>query len=286
MLIVPDGRLHQLPFELLERDGLLDDRYTVAYVPSLTTLRVMDELPRAQAPAAELFALGDPAYAGDPASAAPERFLDAGVALTPLPGSGEEVRAIARTLGQAPAPEATLEQWARHGVFMRELATESALRRHMPSARFVHIATHTVIDDADPSYAGLALAPPAEPEIAADPSLDDLLLVPEVLAMRLAADVVVCSACRTGHGRLHDGEGLVGFSRAFLLAGASCVVVSLWPVDDTMTAALMQRFYRHLQAEVGPADALRRARGDIRTASGGQCDARDWAAFIAIGDAS
>ena len=61
--------------------------------------------------------------------------------------------------------------------------------------------------------------------------------------MRVPADLVVLSACETARGRAYQAEGVVGFTRSFMLAGAPRVLVSLWKVDDAATRALMVKFY-------------------------------------------
>jgi tetratricopeptide (TPR) repeat protein len=283
LLVIPDGRLHQLPFELLRQgDAYLGDSYPIAYAPSLTTIVAVTAVERPGMFGTEFVGFGDPAYALEQDGAATTR---SGVTLTRLEGSGEEVRAIARELGRDAGGTVDPDAWARHDVYLRRLATEDRARARVPLARFVHFATHTVIDDKDPLYSGLALAPPSADELLRDEHLDDMLQAQELLGMELSADVVVCSACATGLGRLHDGEGLVGFTRAFLLAGARCVVVSLWPVDDDATAFLMGRVYAHLRDNQGAAEALRRARIDTRDDLEGWRDPRDWAAFVAVGDA-
>ena len=104
--------------------------------------------------------------------------------------------------------------------------------------------------------------------------------------MRLTADLVVCSACRTAlTGELVDGEGPLGFARTLMIAGARCAVVSLWPVDDEVTARFMTRFYSHLTAGVPVARALSLARYDLRTGPEEWRDRRHWAGFVAVGDA-
>lgn len=101
--------------------------------------------------------------------------------------------------------------------------------------------------------------------------------------MDLHADLVVLSACSTGQGRI-AAEGLLGLSRAFLLAGAPTVIVSLWNIpDDNSTAELMRRFYRALRrAHSSPARALRRA---MLTTMRHHPEPVDWAAFVVIGSA-
>ncbi|MDJ0520637.1 MAG: tetratricopeptide repeat protein [Planctomycetota bacterium] len=97
--------------------------------------------------------------------------------------------------------------------------------------RAVHFACHGLMDLEHPTLSSLALAG------------DDRLSVLDVFRMRIPADLVVLSACETGKGKVHRAEGIVGFTRAFMLAGAPRVLVSLWKVDDEATHALMVKFY-------------------------------------------
>jgi CHAT domain-containing protein len=86
----------------------------------------------------------------------------------------------------------------------------------------------------------------------------------EIYHLHLNARLVVLSACETGLGKVASGEGILGFSRAFLLAGARNLLLSLWQVNDTSTTELMTRFYTyHLIKERSLADALRRAKLDL-----------------------
>src|SRR5262249_34163807 len=79
--------------------------------------------------------------------------------------------------------------------------------------------------------------------------------------LRLSADLVALSGCRTGLGKEVSGEGMLGLTRAFLYAGARRVVSSLWQVNDNATAGLMKRFYQGMLGErrLSPAAALRAA---------------------------
>ena len=83
--------------------------------------------------------------------------------------------------------------------------------------------------------------------------------------MQLNADLVTLSGCETALGREIRGEGLVGITRAFLLAGARQVVASLWPISDRASARLMEQFYGNLVNEGNsPAEALRAAQRALR----------------------
>ena len=87
-----------------------------------------------------------------------------------------------------------------------------------------------------------------------------MLQVYEIFNLKLNADLVVLSACRTGLGKEVRGEGVIGLTRAFLYAGASSLTVSLWQVADQSTSDLMIHFYEQMNAGHGKAEALRRAK--------------------------
>ena len=115
----------------------------------------------------------------------------------------------------------------------------------------------------------------------------------DILQMKLNAELVVLSACETGLGRLRDGEGIVGLTRAFLYAGASSTVVSLWKVEDQSTSLLMERFYQNLKRGLDKSEALRQAKLDIirsnvdLKATGRREELAApfyWAPFILVGD--
>ena len=126
----------------------------------------------------------------------------------------------------------------------------------------------------------------------------------EILELKLNADAVVLSACKTALGKEIAGEGIVGLSRAFVLAGAKSVIVSLWSVESNSTAVLMKRFYSHLKLGRSKEEALRLAKQELKSQSLASSDlsrgvtiaVRDkkiqtgashpffWAPFILIGE--
>jgi CHAT domain-containing protein len=123
------------------------------------------------------------------------------------------------------------------------------------------------------------------------------------MELSLNADLTVLSACKTGSGELITGEGVMGMSRAFLVAGSRAVLVSLWSVDSAATEELMVAFYRELRGGKAAADALRAAKLKLirrysekrGSARGLQKLARDvsspddrlhpffWSAFVLVG---
>ena len=120
----------------------------------------------------------------------------------------------------------------------------------------------------------------------------DVLKMSDIFDLRLDADLVVLSACRTAAGKLYRGEGLVGLTSAFLYAGSRSVVASLWPVYDPSTSLFMEAFYKHLRGGATKAEALRLARTEIMESTI-QSDAVGrlaapyyWAPFVLIGESN
>src|SRR5207237_8793309 len=142
---------------------------------------------------------------------------------------------------------------------------------------FIHLATHGVIDEGVPVRSAVILTQtglpdPLEQVLHQKPVFDGRLSVREIQrTWELKAELVTLSACETALGPAAGGEGFVGFTQALLMSGARSVCLSLWKVDDTATALLMQRFYANLLGRrpglTGPipkAEALREAKGWLR----------------------
>ena len=158
------------------------------------------------------------------------------LALAPRFGSGADLDLAAGELrgllhGRAPLAYTVDEvrRIADHftgaSIKLDDQATERHLKREASRYQLLHLATHGLVSDDHPMSSGVLLV--------ADAGEDGLLQAHEVMGLELAADVVTLSACRTGRGQLRRGSGVVGLSRAFLAAGASSVVVSLWDVPTT-----------------------------------------------------
>jgi CHAT domain-containing protein len=133
---------------------------------------------------------------------------------------------------------------------------DAALKTELGQYRYLHFATHGLIDNANPDLSGLVLSR----YDAQGRPLDGYLRMVEIYNLRLPAELVVLSACKTGLGKEVRGEGLMSLTRGFMYAGAARVLVSLWDVNDRSTASLMAEFYRSLlQRKQTPAAALRTA---------------------------
>jgi CHAT domain-containing protein len=190
-----------------------------------------------------------------------------------LPGTRFEAASLAQACKAAGVPFRLLAD---------SEASESALDRMAASKelagyRYIHLATHGAMDDRLPLQSALILSRDRLPDPlkqfeARKPIYDGRLTAEEVLERwDLHAELVTLSACETALGKYEGGEGLVGFTQALLLSGARSVCLSLWKVDDTATALLMQRFYANLLGQrprltkpLGKAEALAEAKEWLR----------------------
>jgi CHAT domain-containing protein len=135
----------------------------------------------------------------------------------------------------------------------REMAVSPELSRY----RYLHFATHSLINSRHPELSGIVLSLVDSGGV----DRDGFLRSYEVYNLQLPAEMVVLSACSTGLGKDVRGEGLMGLTRGFMYAGAARTTVSLWDVDDVATAALMVRMYRGIlgKERLRPLAALRAA---------------------------
>jgi CHAT domain-containing protein len=290
-LIVGDGALLYLPFAALPAGaaGRVADGHEVVSLPSVGALVALrQEADEREVPVHTLAVLADPVFspddprvhraAGRPArevqlaSAALTRSqADAGIAaLERLAGSRLEAQAIAALV----PPGERLE--ALDFAASRETALGPELGRY----RFVHFASHALIDARHPELSGIVLS---LVDRAGRPT-PGFLQAHELYNLHLSADLVVLSGCETALGKEVRGEGLVGMARAFMYAGAPRVLASLWKVQDLATAELMRRFYRAMLHDgLSPAAALRATQASMAR-SGRWSDPNDWAGFVLIGD--
>jgi CHAT domain-containing protein/tetratricopeptide (TPR) repeat protein len=257
LIIVADGVLQTLPFEVLIEPGeqqagvaYLIRRFPVRYEPSASALLAMQRR-QGQRPALPgmLLAYGDP-LEGDGRSGSAVLRESNLRQFDPLPASGAEVRQISSLYPKGQAP-----------VRVGRKATEESLKTDPYLNRYsaLHFAVHGFLDEARPQFSSLVLY---ESRGKAKGREDGLLQAYEIAGLSLKAELVVLSACQTGRGQAVNGEGVASLMRAFLHAGASSVVASLWKVDDRATSELMIEFYRQFRgtASKSKAESLRNAK--------------------------
>jgi tetratricopeptide (TPR) repeat protein len=188
-----------------------------------------------------------------------------------LPGTRFEAASLAQACKAAGVPFRLLADSDASEQALDRLAASKELAGY----RYVHLATHGAMDDRLPLQSAVILSRDRLPDPlkqleAGQPVYDGRLTAEEVLEKwDLHADLVTLSACETALGKYEGGEGFVGFTQALLLSGARSVCLSLWKVDDTATALLMQRFYANL---LGQHKGLAKPRGK----AGALAEAKAW----------
>lgn len=277
LVVVPDGALSYLPFEaLITRVGegsaararyLLED-LSISYSPSAGVLRELQRSRRDAQTGADLLAVANPSFrtrAGGSHDSTRSLFSESPSAFAAIPFAETEVRVISRYAGEGSR------------VLIGSDAVEDRVKDLAGDGfSVIHFATHGIVSARRAGHAALLLTP-GDRE-------DGLLEADEIYRMRIPSQLVVISACETARGRLLDGEGVQSLARAFFYAGARAVVASLWKVDDIQTARLMKTFYARLADGRSEADALAEAKRELLHADP-HSRPRDWAAFIALGDA-
>ena len=133
----------------------------------------------------------------------------------------------------------------------------SAVSPELGKYRYIHFATHSFINDKSPELSGIVFSLFDEN----GNEQDGFLRTGDIFNLKLPAELVVLSGCRTGLGKEIKGEGLIGLTRAFMYAGAKRVAVSLWDVNDEATSELMADVYREMlgKSKLSPSAALRSA---------------------------
>jgi CHAT domain-containing protein len=282
LIVIPDGILNYLPFETLRipktrGQGLeyLIERVEVSYAPSASSLAYLSKKkpgPRARC----LLAIGDPALLRRPRGkksdgGAGTGFLyeigqGQGLDFGPLPFSRKEVLGIAKQF-----PDRSSR------VFLGREAREDILKgMPLDEYQILHFACHGVIDEDVPFRSALLLSNQGAPND------DGFLQAREIYTLKMNADLVVLSACRTGKGKLEKGEGVLGLARVFFYAGSKSVISTLWAIEDRSTAEFMNEFYGFLVKGCGKAEALRLAKIGMLTKS--YKHPFYWASFILNGD--
>jgi CHAT domain-containing protein len=190
------------------------------------------------------------------ATAAPEQVstnhnapapLRSGLELVPLPATELEAEAISVAVGNRGRTKIAKDFDANRATVMK-LQDENY--------RIIHFATHGDLDTEHPELSAIVLSL----FDSQGRDLNGFLRLHDIYSMKLPADMIVLSACKTGLGQMLKGEGLIGLTRGFMHAGSPRVVASLWRVEDLGTSELMKRFYQHMAREnMSPPSALRQA---------------------------
>lgn len=319
LLIVADGALQYVPFAALEiPDGkpeisnsaaragawnldagtaFLIESNEIVHLPSASVLSVIrKETANRKLPAKTLAVLADPVF-----DSRDERFQEfAGKtrvrnSVEFIPVSKKETRDAGDFLRRDSLELSRLPYTRREAELISSMvpakqqqklldfaaSRSSAMSGELSNYRFVHFATHGFINNENPELSGIVLSMFDE----TGAQRDGFLRIGDIYNLKLPADMVVLSGCKTGLGKEIRGEGLVGMTRGFIYAGAKRVTVSLWDVNDKATAELMGRYYREMLGErhLQPAAALRQAQIAMIREKRWQ-NPYFWAAFVLSGE--
>lgn len=314
LLIVSDGALQYIPFEVLatsptapqDSERLLIDHHEIVYLPSASVFaQQQGRLTNRPQASRALAIFADPVFDNtderfkrtkvsglssptDPAEGRGNRTMPLRVpsesnslgalraagfdrGIPRLPYSYQEAQRIIKLLN----PSA--ERLVALGF---DANRRKAINTDLASYRLLHFATHGILNSEDPELSGVLLSM-VDRNGKAD---DGFLQLHEIYELHLPVELVVLSACQTALGKDVRGEGLFGLTRGFIHAGAKQVVSSLWKVDDSATADLMELFYKELLVNGQPApSALQKAKIELRKQKRWQRPFY-WAGFIIQGD--
>jgi CHAT domain-containing protein len=185
--------------------------------------------------------------------------------LMPIPGAFDEVNGVHRVFGGK--------------TLMRKRATEKRFKEIAGQYDILHLATHGIINNEYPMFSKLVFAP------GKDSVNDGFLNTYEIYNMQINAPLVVLSACNTGYGKLHKGEGIISLSRGFFTAGAKSIVMTLWSIGDKTSSMLMHNFYTNLAANQNIGDAMQKAKLDyLEQTDEMKAHPYFWAGYIVLGN--
>jgi len=270
LIIVPDGILYNLPFELLvtgiksgepgenikfiEFSGkkyLIED-YNISYSPSASALD--PELFKKEKESSGLFlGFANPGFAISGTEDTFETDIlksfvrlqgSESYYLPPLPDTETQVKNIG----------ALFKDKGKTEIYLQNEATEENVKNRSSEYKYLLFATHGLLNKKNPMNSSLVFT------LGKSSGEDGFLQAMEILNMELSADLVVLSACETGLGEIKRGEGVIGLTRAFMYAGSPSVVVSLWSVESGSTAKFMEIFYGNLNSGMTKGEALRQAK--------------------------
>lgn len=261
LLILPDGALGYLPFELLPEKGsdiqgqdfrsvsYLLHRYEISYAYSMTQLLTAQQLPQI--------------HTG-------RRYV--GVAPTyTVTGPVSETRSLGQLTENREEVIEAARLW-QGTAFTDSVYDNGWLARLSPQPQILHLAMHAIADNQQPLRSRLLMG-------------EQMLYAQDIYALRLPIQLAVLSACETGDGPLLRSEGVMSLGHAFTYAGCPAVLTSLWRADDAASHELVMRFFKHLKAGERKSEALRRAKQEYLAEAdpAGALPLR-WANFILIGD--
>ncbi len=276
LLIIPDGYLNYLPFELLPppqgaavnpKIPFLINDFTIRYHYAARLVNFFQGIGKQNEPATQFYGF------------APSFSRKSNPLLATRSAENIKIASELQDLPQARAEVLYGANLLNGQSFMEDEATEENFKEVIKNAGIIHLASHAIINDEDPMYSKIVFA------TATGDEEDGLLYTYELYNMDMNAQLACLSACNTGFGNLQGGEGVVSLGRGFMYAGVPNVMMSLWSVPDNSTAEIMKVFYEEIDLGKGKADALRTAKLKyLRSADANTSNPYYWGAITMIGD--
>jgi CHAT domain-containing protein len=258
LIIVPHKKLFYVPFEALltkktekpiKNQEILFKEYAslpylvkevnISYLPTALILKLIDKKNRSNKNDKELLIFANPdfSYLKDEFSLSQLKYSDReGIMINKLYKGGATLLA-------------------------GKQATEGAFWENADHYKSYHIASHGFANDKDPYMSAIILAKGTEKDTKNKPN-DGILYAYELIGQKLPLDTIVLSACETGLGKMEAGEGMVGLSRSFFIAGVNSAIISLWSVSDQSTSELMIKYYTNRRTQP-KAQALAKAKEQL-----------------------
>jgi CHAT domain-containing protein/tetratricopeptide (TPR) repeat protein len=308
ILVVADGALNYIPFEALVQNSegadyaslnYLVKTNEIVYSPSASVIAAIRNGSGGSSSSKSMLVVADPVFSADDprakgatgsSASAETRGLGLGLeaAVNDVAGNGDAATVsagfhLARLSGTRTEAD-EIARIAQAGASKPDVWTDlnanedNVRNRDMTGYRFVHVATHGLLDAERPQFTGVVLS------LVGNKSNDGFLRTDEIFNLKLGSPLVMLSACETGLGKEKRGEGVIGLTRAFMYAGAPTVGVSLWSVADKSTADLMTDFYKRLlTGSSSPAASMRAAQ--VAMIDGKKYSAPFyWAPFVLVGE--
>lgn len=257
LLIVPDDALSFIPFDvLMDQPGNPDsawrsynyllNTYAVGYAYSATLLDMQQKISadHRSKPAPKFrFAGFAPSYGSAPAGSTRSVQIPDSL-IYDIKSTQEELTKVHTLMGGQ--------------AFPREQSSEQTFKNIAPDCGILLLAMHGLANDEYPELSCLLFGRPK-----GDSVNNDVLFANELQVMRLQADLAVLSACHTGFGKLHKGEGIYSLARAFAIAGVPSTVMSMWRLHESTAPELTEAFFKYLKDGKCKDEALRLAKLDF-----------------------
>ena len=277
LIIVPDDYLGYMPFEVLLTEkpdvGTNDygklkyllERYWISYSYSATLL--FQEKRKNKSNGKILAVAPDYDNVNIDKNNLPDNIKTIVGSLAPLEYTGDEVNEVTYVF--------------EGDKLLDENATEHNFKIDAPRYKILHLAMHTIIDDEHPLESKLVFT------LGRDSVDDGFLNTYEIYNLKLNAQMAVLSACKTGLGKLSQGEGIMSLARGFIYAGVPGIVMTLWEIEDISTSKIMTLFYQNLKEGLRKDEALGKAKlSYLKSADKLHSHPYFWAAYVQIGDNS